>query len=323
MRRRLLSLAAALACLTPLLAACSSGGFTVTASFEDVGDLQSRGGVQVADVRVGTIKSIKLTEGFKARVRIHLNNGVRVPRESQALIRTTSLLGEKFVELRPKGDPATGPFLRDGDVITDAGEAPELEFVAQQAVDVLGSITANDVSTLIQTGAEGFGGRESDLRSLIEDFTTVSHTFAEKTKTIQSLIDGLDRTSSTLAQGSGDLATLLDNLVTTTQILADNRDRAVTALDKLDRLARVQNRTLDKYRVDIDRQIKQLNAIVAIAAQNTGSVSLLVDWLDRFMAATPTVIPGDFTQVYMWAIPCDQDPRTQKPCPPPEQAPSP
>jgi phospholipid/cholesterol/gamma-HCH transport system substrate-binding protein len=317
MRRRL-ALLAVLAALTPGLAACSSGGYEITATFDDVGDLQTRGGVQIADVRVGSITKIELTDGFKARVKIHVRKSVRVPRDSQALLRTTSLLGEKFIELRPKGEPDAGPYLRDGDVLQDTAEAPELEFVAQETVSVLGAITAGDVATLIRTGAEGFGGREAELRSLIDDISTISTTFAEKTRTIQSLIDGLDRTSATLAQGSGDLAKLLDNLAITTKVLSDNRDRVINSLDKLARLARVQNVSLDKYRTDIDRQIKQLAAIVAVAADSTGEVRTLLDWIDRFFAGLPEIIPSDFTQVYMWAIPCAQDPRVAHPCPPPE-----
>ena len=315
--RRLALWAVALAVVAPTLAACSGGGYQVTAMFDDVGDLQSRGGVQVADVRVGSIGAIDLTDDFKARVEINVNRGVRIPRDSMALVRTTSLLGEKFIELRPKGDPAQGPYLRDGDVIAETGEAPELEFVAQETVTVLGAITANDLATLVKTGAEGFGGRQAELKSLVEDFTRISATFAEKTKTIQSLIDALDTTSATLAQGSNDLAKLFDNLAETTTVLADNRDRVINALDKLARLARVQNVSLDKYRNDIDRQIKQLDAIVQVAANSTAEVRNLLDWIERFFGSLPSVIPGDFTQVYMWAIPCAQDPRVAKPCPAP------
>lgn len=314
---RRLAVLLAMTAIAPLLAACSGGGFTVVATFADVGDLQSRHGVQVADVRVGRIGKIELTDRFEAKVEIELNEGVRVPRNSQALVRTTSLLGEKFIELRPKADPAQGPFLRDGDVLTDTAEAPELEFVAQETVTVLGAITAGDLATLVDTGAEGFGGRQAELRSLIEDFATISATFAEKTKTIQSLIDALDRTSATLAQGSGDLARLLDNLAETTTVLSTNKDRVIHTLDKLARLARVQNVSLDKYRADIDRQIKQLSAVVSVAADNTAAVKNLLDWIERFFGSLPSVIPGDFTQVYMWAVPCEQDPRVEA-CPHPE-----
>jgi phospholipid/cholesterol/gamma-HCH transport system substrate-binding protein len=315
--RRALAVLLAAAALSATLSACAGGAYQVTATFDDVGDLQTRGGVQVADVRVGQIAHITLTNGFKAKVTLSLHNGVRVPKDSQALVRTTSLLGEKFIELRPKGDPTKGPFLANGDQVADTAQAPELEFVAEQAVTVLGAVTAGDVASLIDTGAAGFGGRGPELKSLISDLADISSTLAQRTKTIQSLIDGLDRTSATLAAGSGDIGTLLDNLAQTTTILADNRQRAIAALDKLDALAQSQNAVLDKYRANIDQQIKQVSAIVAVVAQNTGEVSSLVDWLDRFFTNVPKAIPGDFTQVYMWAIPCGQDPRQQGNCPPP------
>ena len=102
------------------------------------------------------------------------------------------------------------------------------------------------------------------------------------------------------------------NLADTTRVLAENRDRAVNALAQLSRLAAVQNEVLVKYRNDLDRQIKQADAIVSIAAGQTDELGLLVDWLDRFAVALPKVIPGDFTQVYLWVVPTPLDPRAGK-----------
>ena len=307
---------AAVAVVGGLLAGCSGGGNVVTATFDDVGDLQTRHGVQLADVRIGTVQSITLTPDFRARVKLRLKEGVRVPKASQALLRTTSLLGEKFIELRPTGDPAAGPFLADGDVVSDTGEAPELEFIAQEAVTVLGAVNADDLATVIRTGAEAFGGRGDELNSLLSDLSTISRTLAERTGAITAIIDNLDRASSTLAGGADDIATLLSNLATTTQVLADNRQRAVTALDKLTGLAQNQNRLLDRYRGDIDRQIKQIDAIVAVAATQTAEVGNLLDWLNTFVKVLPKVVPGDFVQIYMWAIPAENDPRVEHENPP-------
>ena len=44
--------------MATLLSACGGGSYSVTATFDDVGDLQKSGAVQVADVRVGRISSI-------------------------------------------------------------------------------------------------------------------------------------------------------------------------------------------------------------------------------------------------------------------------
>jgi phospholipid/cholesterol/gamma-HCH transport system substrate-binding protein len=297
------------------LAGCARGGTSIEATFEDVGDLQPRGSVQVADVRVGQISKISLTKDFHARVRMSLNPGVRVPRNSTALLRTTSLLGEKFVELRANGDPAAAPYFKDGDVIPRARttEAPELEFIAEQAVTALGAVVASDIGTLVDTSAEAFAGRAPVLRSLIGELATISSTFASRTNEIGRIIDGFDATASALAGGKGELDGLLVNLAETTRILADNRERAVNALAQLSRLAAVQNEVLARYRSDIDRQIKQVDAIVSIAAGQTNELSLLVDWLDRFAVAVPKVIPNDFTQVYAWVVPAQLDPRVGTP----------
>jgi phospholipid/cholesterol/gamma-HCH transport system substrate-binding protein len=302
-------LATVVALLATLLGACGDDGFVVRATFDDVGDLQSRHSVQVADVRVGEVASVHLTDDFHAEVRLRIKPGQRIPKESVALLRTTSLLGEKFIELRPKGDPAKGPFLADGDVLDETAEAPELEFVAEQAITVLGAVVTNDLADVIQTGAEAFGGRGGDLHALIQDLSAISSSLASRTDEIQRIIDGLDGTTATLAANGDELATMLSNLATATQVLADNRQRALTALDQLSRLARVQNDVLVKYRSDIDRQIGQVDTILGVAAGQTTELSLLLDWLDKFVAGTPKVIPGDFAQVYGWFIPQPQDTR--------------
>lgn len=311
-RLRHLVLLPVLAIAAASLSACGGGSMKLTATFDDVGDLVKNHSVQVADVRVGHITSIKLTDDFKARVTMSVKSGLRIPKASTAYLRTTSLLGEKFIELRPDdpAHPTKGPFLHSGDRLAHAAEAPEIEFVADQAISVLGAVTADDVGTLIDTGAKGFGGRAPELRRLLDDLSTISATLASRTTQITQIIDGLDKTTATLSAGSNDVADLLAKFSETTRILADNRQRAVVALQQLSRLAGVQDEVLNRYRADMDRQIKQVDGILAVAAGQTTELGRVVDWLDTFVTNLPKVIPEDFTQVYMWLIPQDQDPRT-------------
>jgi phospholipid/cholesterol/gamma-HCH transport system substrate-binding protein len=297
-----------------LLAACGGGTYSVTATFDDVGDLQKSGAVQVADVRVGKISSIKLTPDFHAKVSMAIEKSVHVPKNAEALVRTTSLLGEKFVELRPLGSPTQAPYLSNGDVVTRTQEAPELEFVADSAIELLGAVNSSDVASIIQTGAQAFGGRGPELNRLLSDLSTISGTLASRTQQLTSIIDNLDRGAQTLAGGSEDLKTLLTNLATTSQILADNRQKAIDAIGQLSRLASVQNEVLDKYHQNLDTQIKQVDAILAVAATQTQQLGTVVDFLNQFVYALPKAIPLEFTQVYMWAIPCIQDSRSPANC---------
>ena len=302
MKHRALSVVGAVV-IAAALSACGGSGIKVTAVFDDVGDLQPRHSVQVADVRVGQVSSIKLTDDYKARVTMRVSSNVNIPERSKAVLRTTSLLGEKFIEIRPVGAPDKGPFLEDGAVLQGSVTAPELEFVAEELVQVLGAVNASDIASLAETGAQALDGRGDDLRKLLDDLSTISSTFASRSGAITQVIDNLDSTAGTLARGNDDVDDLLGNLATTSKILSDNRQRTVDAIAQLSRLAAVQNTVLGRYRADIERQIVQADGIVAEVAGQTTELRQLVDNLRGFATGLPKVVPGDFTQVYMWLVP--------------------
>lgn len=280
------------------------GSREVSAIFDDIGDLVVGHSVQVADVRIGSVVDIELTDDYRAEITMSIKDDVFVPVESQALLRTTSLLGEKFIELRPldQDDPMAGTDLADGDVISATATAPELEFVTEQAVQILGAVVSSDVATLVETGAVGFGGRSAELTSLVEDLSTVSGTLADQTDELVRVIDALDGATATLAGASGDLDELLVNLSQTATVLADNRDVAIDAIRELTRLARVQNdNVFEPYLAELDSQIKQVDAILAEVDRNQGQVAELLQWVARFADQLPKAVPNDFAQVFLLA----------------------
>ena len=286
------------------------GPVQLTATFSDVGDLVSGHSVQVADVRVGSITGIELTDDYQAKVTMRIKDGLDLPDDSIAVLRTTSLLGEKFVELRPpaegepaESDPDCGGILVDGCDVASTQQAPELEFVAEEAVQVLSGVITNDLSTLIETGSLAFGGRAVELGTLIDNVAVVSGTLSDQTGNILTIIDGLDEATTTLAAGSERVDELLVNLARTTEVLADNRELTLQTLEDLTRLARAQNEIVfQPFRDDIDRQIQQLDAILATVTGQREEVGVLVDWLAEFTRKTPQAIPEDFAQVYGWFV---------------------
>lgn len=292
------------------------GPVELTATFDDVGDLVSGHSVQVADVRVGSVTGIKLTDDFKAEVTMRVKDDLDLPADSLAVLRTTSLLGEKFIELRPsregeKSEPGPGcdgEVLVDGCTIVTTQKSPELEFVALEAVEVLGGVVSSDLSTVIETGSVGFGGRAAELGSLIDSLSVVSGTLADQTGNVLTIIDGLDRATATLASGAERVDALLVNLADTVEVLSDNRELTLQTLEDLTRLARAQNEIVfEPFRDDIDRQIQQLDAILATVVGQRQEVGVLVDWLEQFVISTPKGVPGDFAQVYGWFVPMPLD----------------
>lgn len=296
-----LVLASALVVASCALPGNVTGSREVTAMFDDVGDLVDGHSVQVADVRIGSVTDIELTEDYRAKVTMSIKNDVFVPLESRALLRTTSLLGEKFIEIRPldEDDPLAGTDLVDGDEIPESTEAPELEFVTERAVAILGSVVSNDIATLVETGSISFADRGPELRSLVEDLSTISGTLADQTDELIRIIDALDGATATLAGGASDIDSLLVNLAETTGVLADNRDEAIDAIRELTRLAQIQNDTVFEPYLDVvDTQIKQLDAILAEVDRDQQQVADALFWIAQFADKLPQAAPGDFAQVY-------------------------
>ena len=321
MRRRSVRGVIALTAAVLVASACSlpgrtTGPVTVTATFKDVGDLVVNHSVQVADVRVGSVTKIELTPDFKAKVTMSLKD-VHLKSDAIATLRQTSLLGEKFIDLRPcdpspahndQGCDANAPPLSNPGTISEehTGEAPELEFVADAAIRLLAATALpNDFATLVQTGSEGFSGRGPELRALVDDLATISGTLADQTTHIQQIIDGLDKATSTLAPNDASLEQLLVNLADTTTVLANNRDQTVATLQALTRMVQAQDQLVfDPYLQQVDRQVKQVDAIVDELTRGRAEVNTLLTWIDRFVYQVPKGIPNDFAQVYGWFATC-------------------
>jgi phospholipid/cholesterol/gamma-HCH transport system substrate-binding protein len=80
------------------------GGLVLYATFDEIGGLKPRAPVAVAGVTVGQVRSIELDELLRARVTVELDEGLELPVDSSAGIRTQGLLGDQFIAVEPGGD---------------------------------------------------------------------------------------------------------------------------------------------------------------------------------------------------------------------------
>jgi len=78
-----------------------SGGLILYATFDDIGGLSARSAVRIGGVRVGRVKAIDLDADLRARVQLDLDQGLELPVDSAAAIRTSGLLGDQFIALEP------------------------------------------------------------------------------------------------------------------------------------------------------------------------------------------------------------------------------
>ena len=123
---------AALAFLTTQLPGTSlkfGGGpetYTVTAKFDNIGDLKAGSPVTMAGVNIGRVESIKFDpKDYKAAVVLRIEKQYsEIPDDSDASINTAGLLGGKYIGIGPGGSET---FLAQGGQIEFTQSAIVLE----------------------------------------------------------------------------------------------------------------------------------------------------------------------------------------------------
>jgi phospholipid/cholesterol/gamma-HCH transport system substrate-binding protein len=76
-------------------------GYQIFANFENASGLKTGSTVEVAGVEVGRVVSIHLTPMYQARVKIKMQEEVKVHDDAIASIRTKGIIGDKFIKLSP------------------------------------------------------------------------------------------------------------------------------------------------------------------------------------------------------------------------------
>src|SRR5712691_10293447 len=78
------------------------GGYTVIANFPSVGGLKPGSSVEIAGVEIGRVEKISLVND-EAEVVLWINDGINLPEDSIASLKTKGLIGEKYIRVSPGG----------------------------------------------------------------------------------------------------------------------------------------------------------------------------------------------------------------------------
>ena len=88
--------------------------------------------VEIAGVRVGRVKSIRLDDKQpRAVVELQLGDNVHLTDDVIASVKTSGLIGDKYISLEPGG---SGEPLKNGDEITDTESAVDIESLISKYV---------------------------------------------------------------------------------------------------------------------------------------------------------------------------------------------
>jgi phospholipid/cholesterol/gamma-HCH transport system substrate-binding protein len=267
-------------------------GYTVSATFENAGQLVRGNYVEVAGHPVGTVESVKLDDHGQARIEMSVGSGFDPLHEgTTAVIRATSLSGiaNRYVELNP--GPNSAPKIASGGRISaDRTTAPvDLD----QVFDTLDPKTRAGLQQIIQGSATQYGGRvaqaRATLRYLNPALSTSSRVATELVRDRAAFNRFVTQTAevvSAVDERRNDLAALVGNANSTARAIGSENVALSRALALLPNTLRRANTTFVNLRITLD----DLDVLVNASKPATKRLAPLFARLRPLVAdARPTI----------------------------------
>ncbi|MBA4390547.1 MAG: hypothetical protein C0399_06390 [Syntrophus sp. (in: bacteria)] len=129
-------------------------GYEIKVTLDNANGLDPRSPIQIAGVEVGKVSAIKL-DGYKALILLRVKDGVKIPVDSKAAVKTQGVLGDKYIEIIP-GVGQT--YLAGGDRINDIITVPDF----------------GEIFTQVNVAAKNFGDTMSEFKGIIGEQEKIS-----------------------------------------------------------------------------------------------------------------------------------------------------
>jgi phospholipid/cholesterol/gamma-HCH transport system substrate-binding protein len=279
-----------------------------SAYFAEAGGLRSGAPVQVAGYRIGKVSSVDL-EGSRVLVAFDVDNGVHLGEQTEANIRTKSLLGAKVLQITPRGDGQL-----TGAIPIERTRAPyQLPDALGDLSGTISGLNTNSVSDALATLAHTFQDTPPDLKLAVQGVARFSQTLDARDAQLRKLLANANKATTVLSQRADEVAGLIAN---TNALLAqlrtqssalehisgdlsefakqldgfinDNRAQLRPALDKLNGVLSI----VDNRRERIQQAIKYLNQYAMSLGESVGSGPF-------FKAVLMNLVPGQFLQPFV------------------------
>lgn len=285
-------------------AAADGNAYRITVEFRDVLDLVPQSAVKVDHVTVGAVEKVELA-GWHARVRLRIDDSVKLPGNAVAELRQTSMLGEKYVALSAPVDTAPAGKLRDGDRIPLArsGRNPEIEEVLSALSALLNGGGVAQLKTITVELNKALDGRETRVKSLLTELNTFIGGLDEQREDIVRALRGIDRLAKRLGNEKKTIARAVDTLPPALKVLADQRRDLTKMLTALSRLGKTGTRVVRASHADTVANLKALRPILAqlnkAGADLPNSLELLTTY--PFPRNAVDAIKGDYVNLKVTA----------------------
>ncbi|HPW45038.1 MAG TPA: MlaD family protein [bacterium] len=291
------------------------GGYDLTAVFDNATGLKVKAPVELAGVKVGVVRNVELLDSRRAKVLLLMDKAVRLPADSQAVLRTRGFLGDTYVEIIPGSQGA--PLLSKDSQIEFTGRTGDINSLVGQFSSI-----ATDVKQMTSSLKTMIGDNQdypiNRIVSNLEEFTrSIRDITIQNQQNIDrvamNLAEMTDQLREIVAKGRVDVEESMENIASITRKIDAgegtigklvNDDETVNKLNKaVDNLNETLGgfRSLEMeigYKAEYLTQSRDFKSYVDLALRPSPDKALLLglvadpDPRPRYSETTTTISTG-------------------------------
>jgi len=251
-------------------------GYKITTYFDNVQGLTKDSSVMIAGIKIGKVNKISLNNNV-GKVDMLIKPSVKIKTNSVSIMRTKGFLGDKFIEIIIKPEPA--PLLKDGDTLKYTLNPPDFE----KMINDISEITLK-AKLIVDSFSNTLGGTENE-KSIKEIFDN----FKETMKNLNYLTKNINNKINKISTGT---EPIIDNLNSTTaylnKTLPDMAKRFNIVLDELSKIVKNTSTSADISIKQIKESLEQLTPIVS-------NIKLITEKIDKGEGTVGQLINDDTT----------------------------
>jgi phospholipid/cholesterol/gamma-HCH transport system substrate-binding protein len=275
--------------------------YTIQAQLPDVVVIEQNTRVRVADVNVGNVTKIEVQD-WHALVTMRINGDVHLPANSTAKVGQTSLLGSMHIELAPPTDEPPQGELKNGSVIplSRASTYPTTEQTLASVSILLNGGGLGRLQEINQTFAKALAGRESDLRSLLNQLDTFVSQLNAQTDDIIAATDSLNSLAGQVAAKDQTVDKALTTIPQALAVLSDSRTKLADAVDALGKFSAIATSTVNQTKESLVDNLRSIAPVLRELANAGPALTRGLDFLSTYPWVKSTVanwFRGDFANI--------------------------
>jgi phospholipid/cholesterol/gamma-HCH transport system substrate-binding protein len=234
------------------------------AEFANTGGLRTGDEVRVAGIGVGEITDVELA-GDKVLISFRAKQDVEIGARSTATIKLTTLLGGRFLDLRPRG----GGELKDDRIPLANTEVPyNLQDVIQVGTPSLQKLDAVKLRKALKVLADDFRGTPQAFGESLTGLTKLSEVISKREDQVATLLTSADTITTELNENQAEIFALMGQTDGLLEKLLERRALLSRILTDFGALSDELSAVLSENRPQVEPLMKNLSGVTAILKRN-------------------------------------------------------